>query len=163
MKTIPTRAEEVIRGVCAEQNVVLLEVVVRGSEQRPVVEVYIDTPEGITLEHCREIHAALGDAIDREKVLPMTYRLDVSSPGIDRPLQYSWQFQRNTDRLVELRLNDGTAVFGRIIAVQDEMLELRPERPLQGNKQKGGSPKNLPQKVVYPLQDIISTLIHVEW
>jgi ribosome maturation factor RimP len=76
------------------------------------------------------------------------YRLEVSSPGVERPLQYIWQYARNIGRLLVAELADGKSLKGRISAVEGEMITL--ERPAKHGSKSGKQPKvsnALPKKV----------------
>ena len=83
------------------------------------LRIYIDKPEGITLDDCEKYHRA---------VMPMTERIEydfmeVSSPGIDRPLKTDRDFERNLGSEVEIRLYkpmDGVKQLTGILAGFDE-------------------------------------------
>jgi ribosome maturation factor RimP len=53
------------------------------------------------------------------------YTLEVSSPGVDRPLTLPRHWRRNAERLVKVTLNDGTALTGRVVRNDDESVVLR--------------------------------------
>ena len=82
------------------------------------LRVYIDKPEGITLDDCEQFHRA---------VLPMVEQVDydfmeVSSPGIDRPLKTDRDFERNLGAEVEVRLFsplDGKKAYSGVLAGYD--------------------------------------------
>ncbi len=67
-----------------------------------LLRIFIDKPEGITLDDCERVSNHLGDWLAVENV---TYeRLEISSPGLDRPLKRLADFQRFLGRDVQLRL-----------------------------------------------------------
>ena len=68
----------------AGYELVDIELVVQGRQR--VVRVLLDKPGGITLGDCAVFSRRLGDCLDRNQTVPGSYRLEVSSPGIDRPL-----------------------------------------------------------------------------
>jgi ribosome maturation factor RimP len=57
-----------------------------------VLRLYIDSPEGITVEDCERVSRAVSERLDADDPLPGQYTLEVSSPGIDRPLRTAGQF-----------------------------------------------------------------------
>jgi len=57
-----------------------------------VLRLYIDSPEGITVEDCERVSRAVSERLDADDPLPGQYTLEVSSPGIDRPLRTAAQF-----------------------------------------------------------------------
>jgi ribosome maturation factor RimP len=59
-----------------------------------LLRLYIDTAEGVTLEDCERVSRAVSDVLDREDPLPGHYTLEVSSPGLERPLRTAAHFAR---------------------------------------------------------------------
>ncbi|MCL1999562.1 MAG: ribosome maturation factor RimP [Turicibacter sp.] len=73
---------------------------------RAILRVYIDKPEGITLEDCERINYALAPALNEvDRQIPSDYILEVSSPGIERKLVKDTHYLANMGKLAEIRLN----------------------------------------------------------
>lgn len=68
------------------------------------LRVYIDHPSGITLDDCASVSHQLSGVLDVEDPLPGHYDLEVSSPGLDRPLVYPEHFQRFRGQRIRVRL-----------------------------------------------------------
>lgn len=85
-----------------------IEIDFRGDTRNHILEIYIDNEVGITTVDCARVSRAIGEIIEEDGLIESKYRLDVSSPGIDRPLKYIQQFQRNIGRSFELQLEDET-------------------------------------------------------
>ena len=68
------------------------------------LRVYIDKPGGITVDDCELISRAFGDLLDQEDFIQESYILEVSSPGLGRPLKKEKDFQRSLGEEVEIRL-----------------------------------------------------------
>lgn len=64
---------------------------------------YIDKPGGITVDDCEIVNRALGDLLDREDFIEDSYVLEVSSPGLGRPLKKEKDFVRSRGEEVEIR------------------------------------------------------------
>lgn len=64
---------------------------------------YIDKPGGITIDDCEVISRALSDRLDEEDYISDSYILEVSSPGLSRPLKKEKDFERSLGRMVEIR------------------------------------------------------------
>ncbi len=98
------------------------------SGTRKILRVYIDKEEGITVEHCSRLSRDLGYALDLEDIIPDAYHLEVSSPGIDRPLTTQKDFLRTRERLVKIRLSeseDGTKkIVGKVIDALEDRVKL---------------------------------------
>jgi ribosome maturation factor RimP len=72
----------------------LVDVELSGSSRGFVVRVLVDKPGGVSVEDCARVSRALGDDLDAVEAIPGRYVLEVSSPGIDRPLKQRKDFER---------------------------------------------------------------------
>lgn len=72
------------------------------------LRVFLDHPAGVTLEHCQEISTRLGEMLDAADPIPHSYRLEVSSPGLERPLRTDADFERFRGRLATVHLYQPT-------------------------------------------------------
>lgn len=99
--------------VLAEQGYTLVEVELAGGPSgRPVLRLYIDKPPvGITLDDCTAAAQMLGPVLDAEDLINGQYMLEVSSPGIDRPLRKPEDFVRFSGE--PIRLMTHSPVEGR--------------------------------------------------
>ena len=69
-----------------------------------VLRIYIDHPDGITLDHCSEVSYQLSGLLDVEDPIPGRYQLEISSPGMDRPLFTLEHFARFLGSVVRIQL-----------------------------------------------------------
>ncbi|ALO47291.1 Ribosome maturation factor RimP [Pseudohongiella spirulinae] len=69
-----------------------------------LLRIYIDGPEGVTIDDCERVSRQVSAVLDVEDPLPGEYTLEVSSPGLDRPLFYFEQFGQFVGEVVNLRL-----------------------------------------------------------
>ena len=99
-----------------------------GQGPHSVVRVYIDKPGGVNLDDCEQVHVSLGHALDVTDPVPHASRLEVSSPGLDRPLKYVDDYRRSIGKLVNLRFRDPFEgqwrVTGRLVEVNDAAVDL---------------------------------------
>lgn len=86
---------EIADRICREQNLHLIDVEVKGDANRTVFQIFADSITGITLGECERVSRLIMDEIDMDDAFPRNYRLDVSSPGLDRPLKTDFDFQKN--------------------------------------------------------------------
>ena len=77
-----------------DSNVEIVTVEVVGSKKAPTIRVYIDTPEGVSFDQLSSAQAWINDIMDALDPFPGAYTLEVSSPGIDRPLRTPAHFVR---------------------------------------------------------------------
>ncbi len=112
------RLFEKVQELAKENDFFLIEFVWRGSEQNRVVEIYIDNKIGVTTDFCRTISRKVEKIIDEEKLIPSKYRLDVSSPGIERSLIYLEQYEKHIGRIFEISLLEKEkAIQGKLIKI----------------------------------------------
>jgi ribosome maturation factor RimP len=106
----------------------LIDLIFRGNERNKVIEVFIDGEGNVSAENCAQISR---DIVSELKTIPeftSNFRLDVSTPGVDRPLKYLKQFPKHIGRKFEIgfRLDDVSMQFsGKLIGINnDELLFL---------------------------------------
>lgn len=76
-----------------------------------ILRLYIDKPDGVTLDDCQRVSEELGDLLDVENLIHHPYNLEVSSPGLNRPLCREADFLRFTGQRV--RVTTSQAVEGQ--------------------------------------------------
>jgi ribosome maturation factor RimP len=93
-----------------------------------VLRVYIDQEEGITVDDCAAVSHQVSAVLDVEDPIKGVYTLEVSSPGLDRPLFSEAHYERYLGNMAEIRLRspvDGRRKFkGRLQAVRDGQVEI---------------------------------------
>jgi len=83
-----------------------------------VLRLFIDTEGGVMLDHCSAVSREVGQLLDVEDVIEQAYHLEVSSPGIERPLKTLEAFQRFVGKKARIKLHesiDGEKTFEGII------------------------------------------------
>lgn len=103
----------------------LVDVELEGSGRRAILRVYIDGPEGVGLDDCAAVSRQLSAILDVEDPIKGSYTLEVSSPGLDRPLVRPEDFRRFAGETVKLRTREpiegGRRNFkGRLAEATDE-------------------------------------------
>jgi len=100
----------------------------RSNPKDPALVIFIDRPEGIAVEDCERVSREVAALLDVEDPIPGHYNLEVSSPGLDRPLFTLEQFERFTGEVAKLSLFapvDGRRKFkGRILGAGDGAVKL---------------------------------------
>jgi len=103
--------------------------------RRSLLRIYIDKADGVTIDDCSDVSHQVSGVLEVEDPIREHYTLEVSSPGLDRPLFKLEDFDRFSGRQVKLRLRlmvDGRRNFtGRILGVEGESVRLEVEgKPL---------------------------------
>ncbi len=85
-----------------QSGIELLDVSLRGSARAPTLCVVADKPGGITIEDCAVIHRSLRSRIELAGPEAQDWRIEVSSPGLDRPLKTEKDFRLQTGRKIRI-------------------------------------------------------------
>jgi len=133
MNTNKPLISEKIKNIVEQLGFLLIEINFRGNDNDLVLEIFIDNEVGIITSDCVDVSRACGDLIESENLIESKYRLDVSSPGIDRPLMYIQQFQKNIDRFFELEF-EGQVVekfVAKLLDVNNEILKFQIDNKIE--------------------------------
>ncbi|NWF98395.1 MAG: ribosome maturation factor RimP [Nitrospirae bacterium] len=91
-----------------------------------LLRIMIDKPEGVTLDDCEQFSRSLSALLDIEDPFEGPYTLEVSSPGLDRPLKKPEDFENNTGKLARIvtseKINNQSFFIGRILKVQNNII-----------------------------------------
>src|SRR3954470_18335552 len=129
MTASAARLTEVLAPVVEETGADLENVDVSKAGKRSVVRVVVDRDGGVSMDDVADVSRAVSEALDaldeaEPGVLGPSYVLEVTSPGVDRPLTAPRHWRRNVQRLVTATLRDGTTATGRITAADDTAVTL---------------------------------------
>ncbi|MFI6325949.1 ribosome maturation factor RimP [Nonomuraea sp. NPDC050556] len=99
----------------------LEDITVTAAGKRKLLRVVVDKDGGVSLDDVADVSNAVSAALDDDDTImgQSAYTLEVSSPGIDRPLTEPRHWRRAVKRLVKAEMRDGGAVEGRIMAVDE--------------------------------------------
>ena len=105
----------------------LVDIVVKKNDR---VVVYIDSDSTLNIRHCQIISRYLEHLIEENGWLGEQYTLDVSSPGVDRPLKLKRQYKKNIGRLIRVVNEEEEIIEGRLKQVEDDHIMV-----MRGKKQ----------------------------
>jgi ribosome maturation factor RimP len=101
--TIAERVQELAERVAIDHGLELVHAEVAGPDNKPIVRVFIDKPQGVTHEDCSAVSFHLGTILDVEDFIHSPYTLEVSSPGLARGLYKRADFERFSGSLAKLK------------------------------------------------------------
>lgn len=94
-ETVVRTVTDIAAAIAEPKGVEIFDVELLGGGKHRVLRVYIDKPQGVTLDDCEFVSHALGEALDAGDVIPGEgYNLEVSSPGVERKLTKPQHFER---------------------------------------------------------------------
>ena len=111
--------------ILKEKNFFLIDLVYRGNPKQRIIEIYVDSEKNVTAEDLAELNRLINSRIEENNLIESGYRLDVSSPGTDKPLKFLGQFPKHINRKFEVSyLSDDETkkLSGKLIKVEGDTL-----------------------------------------
>ena len=99
---IVERVKELIAPYFEDSGVELVEITYRREQGGMTLKLLVDTPEGIKIAECESLNNYLNELLDKEEVIGEHYLLEVSSPGLDRPIKTDRDFERALGKTLEV-------------------------------------------------------------
>jgi len=129
-REIPRRIQKVVdavtelaRPIAASLGAEVDRVTFRDAGKRALLQVFIDQPGGVTVDACALVSRQLSATLDVHDVVPRAFVLEVSSPGLDRPLEGEADFRRFAGRFASITcrraIDGGSKVTGHLRGVED--------------------------------------------
>lgn len=144
------KLNSLIAEACETVGAELVEFDMFRAGNRKVLRIYIDKANGVDVEDCASVSRHLSDAVDQDDTLISgAWTLEVSSPGIDRPLKSTRDFERNRNRLLRVVRSTGKPLTGLLVTVDDQSLTL--------------SVKGVTEPVLVPRSEILSAKVEVQF
>ncbi len=131
MSEILTKLEVLLAPVLNESQVELVDITYQKEQGGWTLCFYLDKPGGITLDDCQTWSDRLGDLIDQHDVIHQRYVLEVSSPGVNRPLKKIEDFKKHSGERVSAKLfapiNGQKNFHGTLLNADEESITIRLE------------------------------------
>jgi ribosome maturation factor RimP len=97
------RVRQIAAPLAAQEGLELIDVEIGGGGGRQTLRLFIDKPSGVSLDDCTAVSRAVSVALDVEDPISGAYDLEVSSPGLDRPLRTPEHFQKYVGQKVRVK------------------------------------------------------------
>jgi ribosome maturation factor RimP len=127
MEGIKNRVLKLAKQVADEQGVELFDIELLG-RGKLLLRVMIDKEGGVTLDDCESFSRSFEALLNVEDPIPASYTLEVSSPGLDRPLKELKDFEKNIGKLARIitteKIESQNLFVGRILKVSSDFLKL---------------------------------------
>ena len=128
-ETLVADIQALVEPILADRSLELVEVTCRPQGRQQLVRLLVDKVSGVTIQQCVQVNQRIGEALEAAHLIEGSYTVEVSSPGLDRPLVTKRDFERALGE--ELRVGvaqpEGrvTELDGRLLAVQHEAIVLK--------------------------------------
>lgn len=157
------RIDSVVRPVVEAQGLELEEVVVTTAGRRRSVRVVVDSDDGAALDAVAQVSREVSEVLDTDDLMgDLPYVLEVSSPGVDRPLTTPRHWRRAIGRLVEVRTTAGDVLTGRAVSVDDDATTPTVELVVEVPGAKKGMPTRTAERTLR-LDEVERAQVQVEF
>ena len=116
--------EQMLEPALEEKGFELVELRISGNTGRYVLRLFVDRPSGISVGECAQLSRYLADVLDTKDPIQGSYLLEVSSPGLTRPLKSVRDFERVLGKKVRLITRTGPVRAGKLSSVSEGQLVL---------------------------------------
>ncbi len=126
LETVQERVQAIAERVALDHGLELVHAEVAGPDNKPIVRIFIDKPQGITHDDCSAVSLHMGTILDVEDFIHSSYTLEVSSPGLERGLYKPSDYERFAGQLAKIKTRtpiEGQRNFrGRLIGLDGEQV-----------------------------------------
>jgi ribosome maturation factor RimP len=126
--SVEQRVQAIAEQVAIDHGVELVHVEVAGPDNKPIVRIFIDKPNGVTHEDCSEVSFHVGTVLDVEDFIHASYTLEVSSPGLERGLYKREDYERFAGQIVKIKTRNpigGQRNFrGRLLGIEGDEVSI---------------------------------------
>ncbi len=147
------KIRQIAERVTASEGLELVDLQFAGSGRHRVLRIYIDKPEGVTHGDCENVSQQVGTILDVEDVIPGEhYTLEVSSPGVDRPLLKPKDYERFLGQRIKVQLRqprgDRKRFDGKLASFDGSTITLTVEKG---------------EQILIPLSEVDKANVKYEW
>jgi ribosome maturation factor RimP len=165
-KEIEEKLRELAANVAEDEGVELVNVAILGPGSKRLVRITIDREGGTSISNCERVSRSLETLLDVEDIFSAAYVLEVTSPGLDRPLAKMQDFERSVGKLAKIvtseKIGPESCFVGRIIDTGDNWIRLRFEiKPVKGRPVKK-KPGEGPEDIFIPFDKISRAKLQIE-
>jgi len=127
-KRVINEVSALAQGLLNEYGMEVVDVEFRFEGGRWTLRIFIDKEGGVTVDDCASVNRELGDLIEAKNIIDYHYVLEISSPGLNRPLKKESDFIRSIGKMVTLRMsrpiNERKNFTGRLTNVREGIISL---------------------------------------
>jgi ribosome maturation factor RimP len=103
VKELEARIQHLLTPIAERKGAFVVDIGIRHERGGKVIQAFVDTDKGISIEECAEISRELSRELASVDFITGDYGLEISSPGLDRPLKLLRQYQKNIGRIFKVR------------------------------------------------------------
>jgi ribosome maturation factor RimP len=116
MKDIDFYITQICKEVVTNNGFMFIDILFRGQKNSKVIELFIDGESKLSVDDCAMVSREINSKIEIEELIPDSYRLEVSSPGTDKPLKFLKQYPKHINRNFEVTYKNDDGLMNKITA-----------------------------------------------
>jgi ribosome maturation factor RimP len=117
--------KDIIKQIVEDNGCKLYDITLTEEADNHYYRVYIQKEGGVSLEDCEKINRLISPILDVNEPTSEKYFLEVSSPGIERPLKTKEHFESSIGELVKITTTSGEKIEGKLQAVEDNKINVK--------------------------------------
>jgi len=125
---VKEKLSEIVKPVIEDMGYILFDIAYSRGKNRALLRIYIEKEGGVTIDDCEKVSREVGALLDLEDIIPSSYLLEVSSPGIDRPIRCPEDFKKALGKKVRIittePIDKQSFFLGKVDTSSEDEIEL---------------------------------------
>jgi ribosome maturation factor RimP len=119
--------KKMVQQIVEDNGFRLYDIEISEENEHKYYRIYIQKQDGsgVNLDECAQINRIISPIFDVEEPMSEAYFLEVSSPGIERPLKKKEHFKNSIGEIVKVSMNDGSKIIGKLQDVTDDKINVK--------------------------------------
>jgi ribosome maturation factor RimP len=119
--------KEIVKQIVEDNGFKLYDIEISEENEHKYYRIYIQKDDGssVNLDECAEVNRIISPIFDVEEPISDAYFLEVSSPGIERPLKTKEHFKNSIGEKVKITMNDGSKIIGKLQEVTEDKINVK--------------------------------------
>jgi ribosome maturation factor RimP len=102
--------KDLVSTIIEHHQAFLIDVYLKNVHKRKTIQIFVDTDAGITIDECAALSREISESLDLANIMNSPYDLEISSPGLDKPLRNIRQYPRNIGRGISVKYRQGEQI-----------------------------------------------------
>ena len=156
MSELKQSIEEIVEKHLPDESHFIVDVNMASKAGKTTLSILIDADQGLNIQTCADVSRAVSEELEAKDLMPGAYVLEVSSPGLDFPLNSKRLFQKNIGRDIKVLRTSGEELLGKLVEVEEASVKM-----LVKKKEKGK--KATEEEVELPFEEMKKTIVQVSF
>jgi ribosome maturation factor RimP len=128
---IKQEIEKLLQEIITQPELFVVDITFGSYNKSTRISITLDGDEGVMIDQCVRVSRQLGNKMEELELMAEAYILEVSSPGLDKPLMLQRQYPRNIGRKVKVITKDGNTYTGELTVVEPTFISVLDEKKIK--------------------------------